>query len=215
MVHVETKAGENILTFVPAKTYQSVVFSLPELASGTGYIVYSGGSSTGTATDGLYSGGTYTPGTVVTNFTISAIVTNAGSAGAKTPGAMPGNRTNGMPGDKTGGLPNKANVTITGVNSWKANNYLNNYTSGKTNGTTSRFLSSTTQSKTSWMTTRILGNSTSSRTTSVKPSIPMVTAGTTSFQAVSASNGITYGMDNGSNQGIIKTQAPSARGISP
>jgi hypothetical protein len=213
MVHVETKTGESILTFVPAKAYQSVLFSLPQIASGTGYIVYSGGSSTGTATDGLYSGGTYTPGTVVTNFTISSIVTNAGSAGVKNPGAMPGNRTNGMPGDKTGGLPNSANGTTTGVTTWKTNNYLNNYTSGKTNWTTGSYLSSTTRSKTSWMTTRMVGNSTSSRTISVKNSIPVVTAGTPGFQAVGASNRIATGTFNANavNPGGIMTQAPSPR----
>jgi hypothetical protein len=58
MVHIETQDGEEILTFVPAKAYQSVVLSSPELKNGSTYIVYSGGSSTGTVTDGLYSGGT-------------------------------------------------------------------------------------------------------------------------------------------------------------
>jgi hypothetical protein len=92
MVHIETEDGEEILTFVPTKEYQSVVLSSPELKNGSTYVVYSGGSSTGTVTDGLYSGGTYTAGTQVTSFTISSMVTGAGSGGF--PGGPGGN----MPG---------------------------------------------------------------------------------------------------------------------
>jgi hypothetical protein len=94
MVHIETKDGEEILTFVPTKEYQSVVLSSPELENGSTYIVYSGGSSTGTVTDGLYSGGSYTAGTQVTSLTISSMVTGAGSYGGGFPGGPGGN----MPG---------------------------------------------------------------------------------------------------------------------
>lgn len=69
MFHIETEGGEEILTFVPTKAYQSVVLCSPDLESGVTYIAYSGGSSTGTVRDGLYSGGTYTPGTEVGDFT--------------------------------------------------------------------------------------------------------------------------------------------------
>lgn len=98
MVHIETEDGENILTFVPTKAYQSLVFSSSLLENGTTYTVYAGGSSTGTNTDGLYTGGTYTAGTQVTSFTISGIITNAGSAG---PG-LQGGRVSGI---TTGGWP--------------------------------------------------------------------------------------------------------------
>lgn len=80
MIHIESDAGDDVLTFVPTKAYQSVVFCSPDLEQGSTYTVYSGGSSTGTATDGLYSGGTYSGGTGVATFTISSVVTNAGSA---------------------------------------------------------------------------------------------------------------------------------------
>ena len=63
MVHIETEDGEEILTFVPLKAYQSVVLCTADIESGTTYVVYSGGSSTGTEADGLYTGGTYTAGT--------------------------------------------------------------------------------------------------------------------------------------------------------
>jgi len=99
MVHVETKAGKDILTVVPTKTFQSVVFSTPELQSGSEYVTYSGGSSTGTVTDGLYSGGTYKPGTQVFAFNISGPVTTAGSQSGGNPGPNPGNRP--TPGNQT------------------------------------------------------------------------------------------------------------------
>jgi hypothetical protein len=92
IIHLETKEGEEILTFVPTKTYQSIVFSSPKLEKGTTYIVYSGGSSTGSLVDGLYSGGTYNSGTQIASFTISSILTTLGSSsGAFSGGGRPGN----------------------------------------------------------------------------------------------------------------------------
>lgn len=94
MVHIESADGEDILTFAPAKAYQSVVVCSPDLKEGSTYGVYSGGSSTGTVADGLYAGGTYTAGTQVTGVTISGIVSYAGSSraaqpGGRSPGGMP------------------------------------------------------------------------------------------------------------------------------
>jgi hypothetical protein len=60
MVHIENEDGEELLTFLPTKQYQSVVFSSNELKNGSNYLIYTGGRSTGNAVDGLYSDGTYT-----------------------------------------------------------------------------------------------------------------------------------------------------------
>ena len=76
LIHVQDNTGNNIFTFSPAKSYQSLIFSSPSLAKGTSYAVYLGGSATGTATDGLYEGGTYTAGTQSASFTVSIAVTN-------------------------------------------------------------------------------------------------------------------------------------------
>jgi hypothetical protein len=81
LVHIETSNGDEIVTFSPPKQYQSLVISSPELTSGTTYNVYCGGSSTGTVNDSLYEGGTYTPGTEYTSFTISDVVTRLGRGG--------------------------------------------------------------------------------------------------------------------------------------
>ena len=71
MVHIESESGVQILTFVPEKAYQSVVVCSSSLVAGTTYVVYSGGSSTGTLADGLYTGGTYTAGTELGSITLS------------------------------------------------------------------------------------------------------------------------------------------------
>ena len=70
MIHIETDDGEDLLTFVPVKMYKSIVLCSPDLEDGMTCVVYSGGSSTGTVTDGLYSGGTYTPGTELGTVTV-------------------------------------------------------------------------------------------------------------------------------------------------
>ena len=81
LIHIQNSAGEDVLTFAPANDYQSVAFSSPQLVNGETYTVYTGGSSTGAVTDGLYQGGTYTPGTQFTTFTVSSVVTTAGMGG--------------------------------------------------------------------------------------------------------------------------------------
>lgn len=78
LVHIQTSDGEEVLTFSPNKSYQSISFSSPELLNGETYEIYLGGSSTGTATNGLYEGGVYSGGTAYSNFTISSMVTQVG-----------------------------------------------------------------------------------------------------------------------------------------
>ncbi len=78
LIHIQSADGADILTFAPAKRIQSIVFSSPELKKGATYTVYYGGSSTGTAADGLYAGGTYSGGTRYTSLTLSGIVTTVG-----------------------------------------------------------------------------------------------------------------------------------------
>lgn len=88
LIHIETVAGEDVLTFQPSKEYQSVVFSSPNLQNGESYVVYTGGNSTGTPIDGLITAGNYTSGTLAANFTIMSIITGEGMGGF--PGGRPG-----------------------------------------------------------------------------------------------------------------------------
>ncbi len=80
-VHIATESGKALVTFVPAKAYQSVVVSSPELRQGETYVVYTGGQATGKMADGLYAAATYKGGAEVARFTVSGVVTDVGSGG--------------------------------------------------------------------------------------------------------------------------------------
>jgi len=81
LVHIVASDGREVLTFAPAKDYQSIAFSSAELVTGASYVVYYGGSASGAAADGLYQDGVYTGGTEYTSFTASSMVTMIGSRG--------------------------------------------------------------------------------------------------------------------------------------
>jgi len=76
LFHIQDASGNDILTFQPARSYYSIVFSSSALQTGVTYSIYTGGTSTGTATDGLYSGGTYSGGTFRKSFTINNTITS-------------------------------------------------------------------------------------------------------------------------------------------
>ena len=87
MVHIETVTGEEVLSFVPSKEYQSILLSSPQLQNGTTYVVYTEGSASGTVKDGLYTLGNYSGGVEVARLTLSSIVTTAGVQGRGGPGS--------------------------------------------------------------------------------------------------------------------------------
>lgn len=78
LIHIQSSSGEDVLTFAPTKQIQAIAFSSAELATGETYEVYYGGSTTGTAVDGLYEGGTYSGGTLYTSVMLSGTVTQVG-----------------------------------------------------------------------------------------------------------------------------------------
>ncbi|MDO1447009.1 hypothetical protein Q0590_12140 [Rhodocytophaga aerolata] len=69
MIHLQGDNGNAIVTFNPAKSYQSLVVSSSSLVGGNSCSVYLDSSSTGNIKDGLYEGGTYIPGTQSASFT--------------------------------------------------------------------------------------------------------------------------------------------------
>ncbi len=103
LVHIEAADGADVLTFLPTKSYQSVLICAPALQNGVTYTVYTGGSASGAATDGLYSADDYTGGTQASNFTISSMVTGGGFGG-------------GFPG---GGMRPGGNMTRPGGGGWR------------------------------------------------------------------------------------------------
>lgn len=84
IVNLQDSNGKSIATIAPEKEYQTVVVSSPELKKGGTYTLYSGGTSTGSGTDGLYIDGKYEGGTKVVNFTISQSVTWLNESGVTT-----------------------------------------------------------------------------------------------------------------------------------
>ncbi len=95
MLHFETSDGQEIVTYVPAKVYQSILISTPDISDGMTLDLYYGGTDTGSLQDGLYTGGVYTPGTLVTSLDITSVITGSGMGGGMTPGGGGGG---GMPG---------------------------------------------------------------------------------------------------------------------
>ena len=96
ILHIEDESGNELITFAPNKSAESIVISSPNIKNGPTYNVYTGGESTGTSTDGLYSEGSYSGGTKGDSFTVSITVTNVdeNSGGFRGPGGgnMPGQR---------------------------------------------------------------------------------------------------------------------------
>jgi len=84
VVHLEDSKGNTVVTFAPEKEYQAVFISSPKLTKDTSYTLYSGGTSTGSETDGLYKDGDYQGGTKVVQFTISESVTWLDESGVTT-----------------------------------------------------------------------------------------------------------------------------------
>ncbi len=100
LFHIESADGTDILTFSPAKEYQSLVLSSPELVMGADYSAYTGGSCSGDKACGLYTGGTYTAGAFMESFTISGTVTVIGAEN-RGMGGFPGGPL-GIPGARPG-----------------------------------------------------------------------------------------------------------------
>ncbi|AOZ92999.1 carbohydrate-binding domain-containing protein [Paenibacillus crassostreae] len=84
MVQLEDSEGNNVVTFAPSKDYQTVVISSPDLVTGGSYTLYSGGTSTGSVVDGLYTDGEYEGGTEIVTFDISSSVTWLNESGVTT-----------------------------------------------------------------------------------------------------------------------------------
>jgi Carbohydrate-binding domain-containing protein Cthe_2159 len=89
MLHIESENGEEILSFVPVKTYQYIAVSSPDLQSNETYNIYIGGSSTGNAVDGLYQNSDYSAGTLVSTEIISSTVTTIGNISSNMGGGRP------------------------------------------------------------------------------------------------------------------------------
>jgi len=84
---LQDEAGEVLVAYAPAKPYQTVVVSTPELKSNATYTILTGGSTSGTEKDGFYSGGQVSNAQTLTTVTLTSTVTTVGNAGGM---QMPG-----------------------------------------------------------------------------------------------------------------------------
>ncbi len=75
LVCLKNSAGSALFVFNPVISYSRLMVSTPDLTGGSTYSVYTGGSCTGTLKDGLYTGGSYSGGTLKKSITISSKVT--------------------------------------------------------------------------------------------------------------------------------------------
>jgi hypothetical protein len=76
LFHIQDASGTSLVTYKPVRSVYYIVFSSPDLKTGTTYSIYTGGSSTGTYSNGLYIGGTYSGGTFKKSFTLTSKVTS-------------------------------------------------------------------------------------------------------------------------------------------
>ncbi|HRF46432.1 MAG TPA: carbohydrate-binding domain-containing protein [Anaerolineales bacterium] len=81
LVRIQDSSGQDVLTFAPAREFQSLVLSSAQLAIGQTYDILLGGTSTGTAADGLYADGTYSGGAPYASFTVQGAFTQVGTGG--------------------------------------------------------------------------------------------------------------------------------------
>lgn len=88
-IHIEEVNGNPILTFIPEKEFQSVVFSAPQLESGVEYTMSVGGKTTGEIVDGLANPTDYSAGSQYTTFTVKSILTTIGDTYGHGPGGGP------------------------------------------------------------------------------------------------------------------------------
>lgn len=75
LVHLEDSKGNTVATLAPSKNYQTIVISSPNLKKDSTYTLYSGGTSSGSVSNGLYDDGKYQGGTKVVQFEITNPVT--------------------------------------------------------------------------------------------------------------------------------------------
>ena len=82
VIRIQEDSGADLLNFAGAKTYNSIVFSSPDIKNGSEYTVYTGGEySGGEASDGLMANGTFSGGTSAGSVTVSQIISNIGNGG--------------------------------------------------------------------------------------------------------------------------------------
>ena len=114
-VTVKDSSGNEVLTYTPAKNFQSFVFSTDKLKSGETYTIYAGDTQEGT-------------------FTVSDITTTVGNVSSGMGGGKPGGMQGGRPGknsETNDNTNNTGNVGNTGNTQNNSNNKVTNSNSNQ------------------------------------------------------------------------------------
>lgn len=90
LVHIEGADGTQLLSFFPAQQSSSLVFCSGTLAKGNTYNIYTGGSHNGTSLDGVFTGGSYSRGTLYQTVTQTYMTTEVGTKANGGPGGIGG-----------------------------------------------------------------------------------------------------------------------------
>ncbi|MBQ4648643.1 MAG: carbohydrate-binding domain-containing protein [Clostridia bacterium] len=72
LIGLTNSSGSLIFAYKPTVSYKRIIISSPQFSSGSTYNLYTGGSCSGTVTQGLYTSGTYSSGTLKKSFSISS-----------------------------------------------------------------------------------------------------------------------------------------------
>lgn len=79
LVTLLDSSGNEIISFKPAKSFDNIVISTPDIKTGTAYTFYTGGTSSKSEAHGLYENGGYNnDGTESGNFTAESVVSYVG-----------------------------------------------------------------------------------------------------------------------------------------
>ena len=105
LVSLQDENGKTLLSFAPAKDFQSIVISSPKLEQGKTYTLYSGGKASGKNADRLYTDGSLSAGSKVVSVTLSRAATSITDTGAQFTG-MGGPGRGGHMGGPRGPRPN-------------------------------------------------------------------------------------------------------------
>lgn len=81
MFNIQGADGSNLVTFQPMRNAYYFIFSSPSIQKSTSYDIYTGGTSTGTNLNGLFTGGIYSPGTKKKTFTTAVTTKTSTSFG--------------------------------------------------------------------------------------------------------------------------------------
>ena len=113
-VTVKDSSGNEVLTYTPAKNFQSFVFSTDKLKSGETYTIYAGDTQEGT-------------------FTVSDITTTVGNVSSGMGGGKPGGMQGGRPGKNSETNDNNNNTGNVGNTGNTQNNSNNKVTNSNSN----------------------------------------------------------------------------------